>query len=341
VPTDKSWAHLTDIQRACERAASLTQQLLAFSRQQVMQPRSLDLNAVVTETERLLRRLIGEDIEFAVVLDPTLARVSADPTLLNQVLINLVVNARDAMPSGGRLTVETRNVQIDPLPVEWPTKVRSGSYVQLTVSDTGIGMDTSTQRRIFEPFFTTKPRGKGSGLGLSTVYGIVEQSGGWISVYSEPNVGSTFKVYLPPLEGALVQELPRSEGGTSERGHETVLLVEDQADVRRLVLSILGELGYHMLEADCGDRALAVAAAYGGPIDLLLTDVVMPGMSGRALSDKLRETHPELKVLFMSGYTDDVVVRHGVLEHGVAFLQKPFSPVELSQKLRVVLGEHR
>jgi len=323
------------IKSAGDRAASLTRQLLAFSRQQVIVPKILDLNAVVADTARMLVRLIGEDIEFATTLDPALGRVKADPGQVEQVLMNLVVNSRDAMPQGGKLTIETANVSMDAAAASLRPGLRPGEYVLLAVSDTGSGMDETTRGRIFEPFFSTKERGKGTGLGLAVVYGIVKQSGGSIDVYSEPGRGTTFKVYLPREAAALSREVT----GTSDtpKGRETVLLVEDEAAVRHLALLILRTAGYDVLTASQGEDALRVAEAHASPIDLLITDVVMPQMSGRRLADLLTVRHSGLKVLYLSGYTDDAVVRHGILEAGVAFLQKPFSVDALARKVREVL----
>lgn len=353
--SDKHWRLLNDVQNAGERAASLTQQLLAFSRKQVMQARAVDLNALVGETERLLRRLIGEDITFRVVLDPELPPIHADPSQINQVLFNLVVNARDAMPNGGNLSLETRSVVLGAHTHGAGGPARAGAHVRLTVSDEGMGMEPKVQERIFEPFFSTKPRGKGSGLGLSTIYGIVEQSGGFISVYSELGKGSRFEVYFPALDAGSKAASPRlpaprsrvrgdaatrfGPDPTASPGSETVLLVEDQPEVRRLVTQLLQELGYGVLAASSGDEALVLMASEGDRVKLLLTDVIMPGMSGRVLSERLLQTWPQLKVVFMSGYTDDVVVHHGATENGATFLQKPFGGSELHQILRSALSE--
>ena len=331
---DPNFDLAVDIQRAGQRAAGLTQQLLAFSRRQVMRPRALSLNSLVPETEHLLRRLIGEDIDLLVLLDPALHHTFADPNSIHQVLMNLAVNARDAMPSGGRLTIETRNIDTPPAPDGWPGKARPGRFVRLAVSDTGVGMDDATQRRLFEPFFTTKPQGKGTGLGLSTVYGIVEQSGGYITVYSEVGVGTTFMVHLPMLSADATPEHAETAEAVQTRRHETVLLVEDQPEVRRFAARVLEDLGYRVLDAQSGEEALERLARHEGPLDVLLTDVVLSGISGRTLSEQVAARQPGLKVIFMSGYTDDVVVRHGVLARSAAFLQKPFSPSRLSQVLR-------
>ncbi len=322
---------VTEIRNAGVRAAALTQQLLAFSRQQVLQPRVLDLNQVVADTERLLLRLLGEDVELSVALGAELGRVLADPSQLHQVLMNLVVNARDAMPSGGRLTIATSNVDAEGAGSAPPP----GRYVRLSVTDTGIGMDAETRRRIFEPFFTTKPLGRGTGLGLSTVYGIVDQSGGRIEVTSEVEAGSTFQIDLPrvdrPVDGVAATVL-------APTGTETVLVVEDQPDVRRVTSRMLRSAGYRVLEAGGADEALAVAAAHGGPLHLLVTDVVMPGTSGPTLAARLAAVRPGIRALFVSGYAPDVVVHHGMLDGGPAFLQKPFTVAALGQKVREVLA---
>ena len=326
-----------EIRRAAARAASLTSQLLAFSRKQVLQPMALDLNAVVSEMEKMLRRLIGEDVHLVTVLDPTLSRVKADPGQIVQVLMNLAVNARDAMPQGGKLTVETRNVYLDETYARRHVAVTPGRHVMLAVSDTGVGMDAETQAHIFEPFFTTKEVGKGTGLGLSTVYGIVKQSGGNVWVYSEPGHGSTFKVYFPRVgEGA--QEYRRgAEPEEVLRGEETVLLAEDEETVRKLAREVLELYGYRVLEAAGGGAALLICERHAGPIQLLVTDVVMPEMGGRELAARLAPLRPEMRVLYMSGYTDSAIAHQGVLEDRADFIQKPFTPEALARKVREVL----
>jgi PAS domain S-box-containing protein len=326
------------VEKAADRAATLTRQLLAFSRKQVLQPRVLDMNDAVAGMIRMFSRVIGENIEMAFLPGGKLARVKADPGQIEQVLLNLVVNARDAMPHGGRLTIETSNVELDSGYAATHTSVEPGLYVMLTVTDTGCGMDAATQARIFEPFFTTKGPGKGTGLGLATVYGVVKQSGGYIYVYSEPNRGTTFKIYLPQVNAELDKLAPDTGKRRSARGSETILFVEDEQSVRELVRDYLVSAGYCMLEASDGVQALRVAAAHPGPIHMLITDVVMPHLSGPELVAKLSPQRPDLKVLFISGYTDDTVFRHGVLEGGVAFLQKPFNLKALSQKIREVLS---
>jgi PAS domain S-box-containing protein len=326
------------VEKAADRAAGLTRQLLAFSRKQVLQPRVLDLNDTVAGMIRMFSRVIGENIDMAFLPGGKLGRVKADPGQIEQVLLNLVVNARDAMPDGGRLTIETSNVELDQGYAATHTSVEPGLYVMLTVTDTGCGMDAATQGRIFEPFFTTKGPGKGTGLGLATVYGVVKQSGGYIYVYSEVNHGTTFKIYLPQVTAEIDKPTAEGEKKRSARGSETILFVEDEQSVRELVRDYLVGAGYCMLEAPDGVQALKVAAAHPGPIHMLITDVVMPHLSGPELATKLSSERAGLRVLFISGYTDDTVFRHGVLEGGVAFLQKPFNLKALSQKIREVLS---
>ncbi len=334
---DARRADVDEIRRAAERAAALTRQLLAFSRQQVLAPRVLDLNELVTNLDKMLRRLIGEDMELVTVPAPDLGAIRADPGQLEQVLVNLVVNARDAMPEGGRLTIETANVTLDEEYARLHAPAVPGRYVLLAVSDTGMGMDPETRSHIFEPFYTTKEKGKGTGLGLATVYGIVKQSGGFVWVYSEPGQGATFKIYLPRVDEPAQPLEPLATATTSLRGTETVLLVEDEVTVRAVAREMLERQGYTVLEATGAEAAMALAEAHRGPIHLLLTDVVMPGSSGRALADRLTALRPELRVLFMSGYTDEAVVRHGILERGVAYLQKPFAPEGLARRVREVI----
>jgi PAS domain S-box-containing protein len=326
-----------EVKRAGERAATLTRQLLAFSRRQVLAPQILDLNTVVTGVEKMLQRLIGEDVELVTALDVGLGPVRADPGQIELVILNLAVNARDAMPKGGMLTLETANVELDSEYVETHPVATSGPHVMLAVSDTGCGMDRHTLSHIFEPFFTTKEPGKGTGLGLATVYGIVKQSGGNIWAYSEPGKGTTFKVYLPRVQEAVPAAAPAEGRKASPRGSETILVVEDDAAVRPLVRGVLLSRGYSVLEASGGDEALSVSESHRGPIKLLVTDLVMPGMNGRDLAEQLLLRHPEIRVLYMSGYTNDAIVRQGVLEEGAAFLQKPFTPDALARKVREVL----
>jgi hypothetical protein len=319
----------------------LTQQLLAISRKQVFEPKPLNLNHLIGETQDMLQRMLGEDIELVLALDPALGAVLADRGSLHQVLMNLAVNARDAMSGGGRLIIETANVELDQSYAATHSEVAPGAQVLLAVTDTGAGMDEQTRQHIFEPFFTTKEAGKGTGLGLSTVYGIVRQLGGWIWVYSEPGLGTTFKIYLPRLDAAVVaEEAEEAEAPTAAtlRGRETVLVVEDHADVRRLAVTVLTEYGYQVLEAEGGPQALELAERHAGPIDLLLTDVVMPRMTGKELAGRLERLRPRVKVLYMSGYTDNVIGHQGMLDAGVNYLAKPFVPENLARKVRQVLG---
>jgi signal transduction histidine kinase len=335
---DPLFRNLEEISKASERAASLTRQLLAFSRKQVMQPKVFDMNIVVSDLRKMLRRMIGEDVELRVSLESELGNIKADPVQLEQVIMNLVVNARDAMPKGGKLSIETSNVYLDESYAREHVSVVPGEYVMLAISDTGCGMDEETRQRIFEPFFTTKEPGKGTGLGLSMVYGIVRQSGGNIWVYSEEGTGTTFKIYFPRVT-AEAQEYKRTNGcAETPKGSETILLVEDAALVRTLARRVLETAGYRVLEAASAEAALKVCETINGTrIDLLLTDVVMPGMSGNDMSKILLARQPDMPVLYMSGYTDDAIVQHGVLEPGINFLQKPFSPGALAMKVREVL----
>ncbi len=329
--------NVEQIQQAAERAAGLTRQLLAFSRMQVLQPRVLDLNEVVAGMIQMVSRVIGANIELAFLPGANLGRVKADPSQIEQVALNLVVNARDAMPDGGRLTIETSNVHLDRDYATEHAVVDPGHYVMLTVSDSGIGMDAATQARIFEPFFTTKSQGRGTGLGLATVYGVVKQSGGYVWVYSEVGHGTTFKVYLPMVQAPVEKKAPEKIASGHEPGTETILFVEDEQSVRELVCEYLAARGYQVLDAPDGMQALEIAAAHKGKIQLLITDVVMPRVSGRELAARLTTARPDLKVLYISGYTDDSVFRHGVLEGGMAFLQKPFNLKALGTKIREIL----
>jgi PAS domain S-box-containing protein len=329
--------NVEQIQQAAERAAALTRQLLAFSRMQVLQPRVLDLNEVVAGMIQMVSRVIGANIELAFLPGGNLGRVKADPSQIEQVALNLVVNARDAMPDGGRLTIETSNVQLERDYATQHAVVDPGPYVMLTVSDTGTGMDAATKARIFEPFFTTKAQGRGTGLGLATVYGVVKQSGGYVWVYSELGHGTTFKVYLPMVQAPAEKTAPEKIAQRHEPGTETILLVEDEQSVRELVREYLSARGYQVLDAADGQQALEIAAAHTGKIQLLITDVVMPRLSGRELAARLAAARPDLKVLYISGYTDDSVFRHGVLQGGMDFLQKPFNLKALAAKIREVL----
>ncbi len=326
------------IHQTAQRAAGLTRQLLAFSRKQVLKPQALDLTVVVDEIMPMLRRLIGENVELATRLDPGIRRVRADLSQIEQVIVNLAVNARDAMPNGGRLTLETKEVELDAAYVRRHEGARAGPHIQLTVRDTGVGMEAATLPRIFEPFFTTKGPGQGTGLGLSTVYGIVRQSGGSVWVESQAGQGTSFGVCLPVFEEPVATPVEEPAAPVA-RGWETVLLVEDEPDLRELAAEILRRRGYAVLEAESPEHALRVADAYRGTIHLLLTDVVMPGASGRDLADRLTPLRPSLKVLYMSGYTDHAIVHHGVLDPSVAYIAKPFTPDVVARKVREVLDE--
>ncbi len=333
---DPSGPLLQEVRKAGERAGALTRQLLAFSRKQLLQPKVIDLNSLLAEIAKLLGRMIGEDVTLAFDLDPHLGRIKADPGQIEQVIINLAVNARDAMPQGGSLTLTTRNVVLAHSP-QALEEMPAGPYALLAVKDAGCGMTRETLARIFEPFFTTKEVGKGTGLGLATVYGIVKQSGGHVEAQSEVGAGTTFRIYLPLVH----QEKERPEVPSSPLplpvGQETVLLVEDDPGVRRLTLRLLLGQGYQVLEASSGSEGLAVAARHQGPIQLLITDVVMPALSGPQLARRLLLDRPETKVLYLSGYTDDAVLRHGILEQATNFLQKPFSLSVFAHKVRELL----
>jgi two-component system, cell cycle sensor histidine kinase and response regulator CckA len=336
-PKDPRREEVEEIRRAAQRATSLTHQLLAFGRRQVLQPRVLDLNEIVENMDRMLRRMIGEDIQFLTILAPGLWPVKVDPGQIEQVIMNLVVNARDAMPQGGRLTVETSNIKLDEEYARRHIAVKPGAFVMLAVTDTGCGMNAETRSHLFEPFFTTKEKGKGTGLGLSTVYGIIKQSGGNIWAYSEVGKGSTFKVYLPRAEEAVKVYKPKEIAPEAARGTETILLVEDEEAVRTMISRVLQGSGYKVLEACQGREAIEVCRKHQGPIHLMVTDVIMPQMSGRELAERLARVRPETKVLFMSGYPDNAIVHHGVLDPGTAFLQKPFTLAALENKVREVL----
>jgi len=328
-----------EIYNAGQRAASLTQQLLAFSRKQVMEPKILGLNSIVSETQKMLRRLIGEDIALKTVLAPNLGCVKADRGQIEQVILNLAVNARDAMPRGGELKIETLNVELSAADAARHRFLQPGSYVKLRIGDTGMGMDAEVQSHIFEPFYTTKEKGKGTGLGLATVYGIIKQSGGFIFVDSEPGKGATFNIYFPRVEGAQ-EAIVKSETPVKQaRGPRTILLVEDEASLRKLARNILTDAGYSILEAADAAEALDIADRSGAWIDLLLTDVIMPGMSGHELANALSPRRPAMKVLFMSGYTDGAIEIHGVLKPGITILRKPFSRQTLMRTVEEILAE--
>jgi two-component system, cell cycle sensor histidine kinase and response regulator CckA len=328
---------IEEIRIAGERAAGLTRQLLAYSRRQVLKPQIIDMNSSVRAMVPMLQRLIGENIDLTPSLQSDLGRVEADPSQLEQLVMNLVVNARDSMPGGGRIVVETSNADLDVRFAKRHAPTRPGRYVMLAVSDTGTGMDAATQERIFEPFFTTKQLGHGTGLGLATVYGIVKQSNGYIWVYSEPGLGSTFKIYLPRVDAEVLHEKGSEAAPPLPGGSETVLIVEDDHTVRGLAGEMLEMNGYTVLVARDGREALDLVRRHRRSIHLLLTDVVMPQMSGRELAEGIASIHPGIRVLYMSGYTDGVIAHHGVLEAGVAYLQKPFTADFLARKVREVL----
>jgi two-component system, cell cycle sensor histidine kinase and response regulator CckA len=336
---DPNYRVVEQILRAGERAAALTRQLLSFSRRQVLQPKVMDLNELVNGMESMLRRLIGEDVELRFVPAPELGRVSADPGQIEQVVMNLVVNARDAMPRGGNVTIETADVELDESYTATHITLKPGPYVALTVSDTGAGMDAETRAHLFEPFFTTKGQGKGTGLGLTTVFGIVKQSGGTVEVYSEPGLGTSVKVYLPRIQEAASAEFPPPPARAAY-GSETILLVEDEDIVRHLVRDTLRQAGYRVLDAANPTEARLLCATHDGPIDLLITDLVMPKESGRELAESLAPRRPEMRILFMSGYTGEAVAGNGLLKREVAFLQKPFTPGALSGAVRAILEEN-
>jgi PAS domain S-box-containing protein len=338
-PDDPHYANIEEICKAGNRAAALTRQLLAFSRKQVLEPKVFDLNSCVDNMDKMLRRLIGEDIELIIKPAPNIGRVKADPGQIEQVIMNLVVNARDAMPSGGKITVETANVVLDQEYASTRADVTPGDYVMIAVSDTGTGMTEEVKAHIFEPFFTTKELGKGTGLGLSTSFGIVKQHGGHIAVYSELGEGTTFKVYLPQVKEAAETLAARPEGEIGlPRGTETILIVEDEPGLRKFTAIVLRELGYNVLDAANGEDALRLAEEYAGQkIDLMFTDIIMPRIGAKELAEKLRKMHPETKLLFTSGYTETSVVGRGVMERGIVFLQKPFTAESLARKIREVL----
>lgn len=331
--------NIEQIRQASRKAADLTRQLLAFGRRQVMEMRVLDLNHLLLNLEKMLKRVIGEDIELAIIQGEGIGRVKADPGQMEQMILNLVVNARDAMPSGGKLTIETANVKLDEVYARTHIGVKPGDYVMVSVSDTGEGMTPEVKERIFEPFFTTKP--KGTGLGLSTVYGIVKQSGGNIWVYSEPGSGTSFKIYLPRVDEPLEEGIEASREEELPRGDETVLIVEDEEEVRKIAIAVLRRQGYRVLEAPQGGDAFLICEKYEGPIHLMLTDVIMPRMDGMELAKRLLSMRPEMKVIFMSGYADHAILRHGLLKEGMEYIQKPFTVEGLARKVREVLDREK
>jgi two-component system cell cycle sensor histidine kinase/response regulator CckA len=340
-PADPLRADIEEIRRAAGRASELTRQLLAFGRQQVMQPRVLDLNRALPALENMLRRLVGEDVVFSVIPAAHLGKILVDPGQLEQVVLNLVVNARDAMPKGGSLTIRTDNVTLDAAHLALHAGVMPGEYVMLSLSDTGHGMDAATRARIFEPFFTTKEQGKGTGLGLSTVWGIVAQSGGHVAVQSAPGAGTTFRVYFPCVSRETEEPLLEPAAPTTLKGSETILVVEDEEQVRKLLSQVLRRAGYHVLEAQDGGAAISVSEEFAGPVQLLLTDVIMPRMNGRELAERLLRTRPDMKVLYVSGYTEDAMIQKGVIDGSVTLLQKPITPQALLRKVRDMLDAPR
>jgi len=338
-PDEPLRREVEEIIKAGERAAGLTTQLLTFSRKQILNPQILDLNQIITNISKMIRRVIGEDIDLELMLASDLGQVKVDPGQIDQVLLNLVINARDALPEGGKITIETANVFLDEEYARTHVAVQTGAYVMLAISDTGTGMDAFTRARIFEPFFTTKAEGKGTGLGLSTVYGIVTQTGGHIWVYSEVNQGTAFKIYLPRVTEVAVATDPVEEFSNLQ-GTETVLVVEDDMQVSRLIVTVLKGYGYNVLKAPKAEDALnLLETEQGEKIDLLLTDVIMPGMSGKTLAQQFKTMRPDTKVLFISGYTDNAIIHHGILDPGTAFVQKPFTPSALARKVREVLDQ--
>jgi PAS domain S-box-containing protein len=340
-PEDSLHEYAEEIEKASQRAVSLTRQLLAFSRQQILEPIILNLNALVRDMEKMIPRLIGEDIALTLALDPGLEQVKADPGQVEQVIMNLAVNARDAMPDGGKLTIETANADLDTAYTHQHPGSRVGRYVMLRVTDTGTGIDPEIQAQIFEPFFTTKERDKGTGLGLATVYGIVKQSGGYIAVDSEKGKGASFSVYLPRVEHAVAVPVVNDSPAVCARGSETILLVEDEGSLRKLAEMFLRDSGYQVLTAADGVQALEMARQHAGRIHLLLTDVVMPGINGRVLAERLIPTQPGMRILYVSGYSDSFIAGHGVLEAGAHLLHKPFTEDSLTRKVRELLDANR
>ncbi len=332
------YSKLDNILKAGTGTANLIRQLLIFSRKQITAPKTIDLNTVITEMNQLLERVIGENIEVTLQLTPNLWPIKVDPAQMEQIVVNLVVNARDAMPMGGKLIVETKNIVLTDMNSVNFIDLQPGEYILLTVSDTGVGMNKEVQTRLFEPFFTTKAVGKGTGLGLATVYGIVMQNNGHISVYSEERKGSSFKIYLPRSQGSVEPTKSPSPLREAEGGHETILIVEDDPNIRKIIKDILQEKNYTVIDAEDGETALHFAAQHSGAINLLLTDVIMPGMSGKALAKKLIKKYPHLKIIYMSGYSEEIISHHGILESGIVLLEKPFSLADMLHKIREVLG---
>jgi len=334
---DRLYPFAQEIKKAGEHAAGLTNQLLAFSRKQVIEPKPVDVNIIVSDAKRMLQRIIGEDIELTTTLPAHLPEVMADPDQIRQVIMNLAVNARDAMPHGGKVEISTAQVELDARAVASHPGSAPGSYVCMTVTDTGVGMDEETLQNAFEPFFTTKEVGRGTGLGLSTVYGIVRQNNGFIDVKSEVGAGTSFSVYLPQKDGRPIRERVKPEKTSAQPTGETILVVEDNGEVRKLTKTLLEISGYHVLDAAGSAEAFVIERAHPNEIHLLLTDVILPGMNGRALSDQMRALRPKIKVLFTSGYTADVISREGILEPGVAYLAKPFTVEQLTTRVREIL----
>ncbi len=324
------------IRKAAQRAAALTRQLLAFSRKQMIEPRVLDFNALLADLDKMLRRVIGEDVEMVMVSGASLGAIKADPGQMEQIVMNLIVNARDAMPQGGCLTLETSNCDLDEAFVRRHAGARAGRYMMLQVSDTGTGMDTEVLSHIFEPFFTTKEKGKGTGLGLATVYGIVKQNEGYITVESERDKGTSFRIYLPRVAEA-AEAVRVRENAVAPRGTETILVVEDEEAVRHVVREALRGFGYNVIDTGDPEECVRIAASHAGAIHLLVTDVIMPKMSGRDVADKIMAQRQDVKVLFMSGYTDNAIVQRGIVDSGLSFIQKPFALISLARKVRDVL----
>ncbi|MBN1406728.1 MAG: response regulator, partial [Calditrichaceae bacterium] len=333
----KYFDKLYQVKLSGQRAESLTRQLLAFSRKQIMKPVVLDLNILISEMEKMLKRIIGEDIDLITIYQKDLLRVKADPGQIEQVILNLVVNSRDAMPSGGKLIIETKNIVLDNEYVSYYPEVKTGMYSLISVSDTGAGISKEIQTQIFEPFFSTKEKGKGTGLGLSTVYGIVMQSGGHVDLQSEPNIKTTFNIYLPALKKDAMTTKEQSNMDIDQGKKETILVVEDESTVRDFILAVLNKYNFNVIIAKDAKDAITIVNTYKKRIHMLLTDVIMPGMSGKDLSEKILKIIPKIKIIFMSGYTDDAIVKHGVLEEGINFIQKPFTPHQLIKIIKEVL----